>query len=262
MTETRFDARMREHAATLAYPPTPDIAGRVWARLSAGPQRRPQRALLASVVAALILCLVLSAVPETRALMLRILRIGVVQIVAPEPTPTSHAAVPSPRPAAASVTPRPTPKPVQDALFPFMGKTTLDAARKSAPFSIPLPSLPADLGQPDLVFLQRQFDEADVVVLIWLDPSDTTRARLSLHLLSKNVLAQKFAPRVIVKTTVDGQPGVWAEGEYPFVLRSGDIEVRRIVDGNTLIWERDGITHRLESRMTLDEARKVAESLR
>jgi hypothetical protein len=33
------------------------------------------------------------------------------------------------------------------------------------------------------------------------------------------------------------------------------------VDGNTLIWEEQGITYRLESNLSLEEAVKIAESL-
>lgn len=262
MNETRFDERVQNLAAALAYPPTPDVAGRVGARMSAGARRQPRWVILAGVFAALIFCLALSAVPEARALLLRVWQIGVVQIIAPEPSPAPRTSTQTPLPATASATPRPATNPIQDALFPFKGKTTLDAARRDVPFAVLLPQVPADLGQPDLVFLQRQFNEADVLVLIWFEPGDNSRTRMSLHMLTKNVQARKLAPRVIEQTTVSGQPAVWAAGEYVFVLRNGSLDVRRVVDGNTLIWEHDGITYRLESRMTLDEARKVAESLR
>ncbi len=264
MNLTEFDDRVRAQAGAFAYPQTPDVARRARARLAApGPAHQPRRAVLAIACAALLVCGVLAVVPQARALVLRILRIGAVQIVLPEPTAT-------PPPTAAAVTATstapqtatPTVQPIQDALFPLLGKTTLADARASAPFAIPLPQIPADLGPPDLVFKQRQFDEADMVVLIWLDPTNRARARMSLHLLTKDLLGQKLAPRVITQTTVSGLPAVWAEGRYGFVLRSGSFEIRRIVEGNTLIWERAGITYRLESTLTLEAAQRVAESLR
>jgi hypothetical protein len=35
----------------------------------------------------------------------------------------------------------------------------------------------------------------------------------------------------------------------------------RAVEGRTLLWQQDGITYRLESHLTLEEARELAESL-
>ena len=37
--------------------------------------------------------------------------------------------------------------------------------------------------------------------------------------------------------------------------------LRRLVEGNVLLWEQDGVTYRLETELPLDEAIKVAESL-
>jgi hypothetical protein len=34
------------------------------------------------------------------------------------------------------------------------------------------------------------------------------------------------------------------------------------VAGRSLVWESDGITYRLESLLTLDESRRIAESMR
>jgi hypothetical protein len=37
---------------------------------------------------------------------------------------------------------------------------------------------------------------------------------------------------------------------------------RYLLEGGTLVWEADGVTYRLETRLTLEEAIRIAESLR
>lgn len=41
-----------------------------------------------------------------------------------------------------------------------------------------------------------------------------------------------------------------------------DLKSRGLIEGNVLVWEQDGITYRLESALPLEEAVRVAESLR
>ena len=59
-----------------------------------------------------------------------------------------------------------------------------------------------------------------------------------------------------------GRPAFWIEG--PHLLHLGGDKhqyVPLVVEGNILVWEQDGITYRLESDLSLEEAVKVAESL-
>jgi hypothetical protein len=115
-----------------------------------------------------------------------------------------------------------------------------------------LPVYPADLGAPDQIFLQ---ENNLMVILAWTDPADPRQARLSLHEIGPgSVLVGKFEPRVILETQVNGGYAVWVEGPYLVRLTSGSIEFRRTVEGNTLIWEEQGITYRLETDLTLEEA--------
>jgi hypothetical protein len=55
---------------------------------------------------------------------------------------------------------------------------------------------------------------------------------------------------------------VWAEGPYLLQLSGGDIDLRRLVEGHVLIWTDGPITYRLETDLTLDEAVRIAESLK
>jgi hypothetical protein len=172
-------------------------------------------------------------------------------------TATPVASLPSTATPLASDTPYGPPHEI--AFEDIAGETTLETAGASVSFPIRLPTYPEDLGRPEQVFLQ---ENNLMVILVWSDPSDPQEARLSLHqIASGSILVGKFEPRVVRETQVNGQYAIWAEGPYLVELTNGDIDFRRIVDGNTLIWEEQGITYRLESNLSLEEAVKIAESL-
>ncbi|MFN8428149.1 MAG: hypothetical protein U0X87_18070 [Anaerolineales bacterium] len=63
-------------------------------------------------------------------------------------------------------------------------------------------------------------------------------------------------------TQVNGQRAYWGEGPYPLRMYNGDLEFTRLIEGHVLIWAVDNVTYRLETDSTLQEAIKVAESLR
>ena len=58
-----------------------------------------------------------------------------------------------------------------------------------------------------------------------------------------------------------GNEAIWAVGPYPLEMKNGNTDIRRMVDGNMLIWSEGEITYRLESDLQFDEAIKIAESL-
>ncbi|HEX8682911.1 MAG TPA: hypothetical protein VF707_11390, partial [Ardenticatenaceae bacterium] len=198
----------------------------------------------------------LLAVPQVRAGLLEVLRIGAVRILLVEPTPTVSSSGQAP------VTATPVPR---TAALGLVGETTLDEAQREAGFPVRLPTYPADLGPPDQVFLQ-DLDGA-VVVLVWLDPTDPREVRLSLHQLANTTFAEKGEPESIERTTVHGRPAIWSEGPYVLQFRRADgtyMGLQRLVTGNVLIWQEEdgGVTYRLETDLPLDEARRIAESLR
>ena len=139
------------------------------------------------------------------------------------------------------------------------GETTLEVAQARVPFPIRLPAYPADLGEPDRVFLQ---EDGPMVIFAWTDPADPQKARLSLHQIGPgSVMLGKFEPLVVQETQVNGEYAVWAQGPYLIQLTNRDYNYRRTVEGNTLIWEENGITYRLESNMSMEETVRLAESL-
>ena len=251
---TRLEARLRTAAATLQYPPTPNVAGAVRRRLrkDAPVKRLHTGPRLAWVAVALALAVfILLAVPEVRAGLIEFFQIGIVRIFPVAPTATRLPA------GAPVVTPRPTPTPIPSVLDLY-GETALADAQKQAPFPIKLPTYPADLGQPDQVF--SQFLGGSVVVLVWFDES--AKVSLALHIIENDSFAiEKIQPRLVERTIVNGRPAIWAEGPYMVQIRNGDYDARRLIEGHVLIWSEGGVTYRLETDLPMDEAVKIAESL-
>jgi hypothetical protein len=251
----KLDARLRAAARSFAYPPTPDIAGRAGRRLAGGASGHIAWRRVALAAALLILAALL-AVPEVRAAAARLLQIGVVRVrVEPALTVGPPTPAPSPSPAA-------TPAPRD-----LAGETSLETASRLVDFPIRLPAYPTDLGSPDQVFLQDL--DGDALVLVWLEPSDPARVRLSLEVFTSRMIVEKTLygdeTSILAETQVGDAPALWVRGpHFLMVRRAGreQIELRRLVPGDVLIWTAGGLTYRLESGLDLEEARRVAESLR
>jgi hypothetical protein len=213
-----------------------------------------------------LLLAILFAVPGVRAEIIRFLQVGVVRIFPADPTLTSLPQAPvTATPGTGSSGTTTSPNNTQNepryavTLSDMAGETTLEAAQASLPFLIRLPDYPDDIGAPERVFLQ---ENGAMVILSWTDPVDPYKARLSLHEIGPGgILVGKFEPRVIQETQVNGRYAVWVQGPYLVQLTNGSIEFRRTVEGNTLIWEENDITYRLETNLPLEEAIKIAESL-
>jgi len=242
-----LEARLRQAGRDLVYPPTPQLAG-------AGPSQRAARPVRArrlawgAIMALLLGMVVLLAVPPVRAAVLDLLRLGAVRIFLVEPTPSAT------RPAA---TARPTATPLAS-LLDLAGETSLAEARARVGFPL---RWPAKLEVPERVFVQNNFG-GPLVVLVWLEPGRPEQVRLSLHILGPNTAAGKSAPELVQETTVNGQPALWVVGAHFFELEDGNFDLRRLVEGNVLIWTEEALTYRLETRLSLEEAVELAESLR
>jgi len=250
--------RLATIASGFAYPRTPDLWSAVQRRLEPETARRKSRGVRSLAYALGILLVVLAmglaAAPEARAALLRILRVGVVRVFLPETTstPTRSPANATPE---ATMTPRVSTPPLD-----LAGPTTLAAAEDALGSPILRPTYPLDLGDPDLVFLQDW--EGPLVILVWMRPDHPQQARLALHILGPGTFAGKGAPNVVVTTEVNGNPALWTEGPHQLLLQSGRDTFRNLVTGNVLIWEQDGLTYRLETDRSMDEAIRTAESLR
>jgi len=254
------DAQLLKAVLAFQYPATPDIASRLRIVEKSKPSEHRSlvaRYALAGVILVFVLFFGLMSVPSVRAAVLEFIQIGVVRIFLVEPTPT--ATFESAQAAPMVLTPTPEWFDLVS-IFELEGETTLDDARKRAGFPILLPSYPSDLGEPDHAFLQDI--DGPIVVLVWSDPVDPERARLSLFAVGESSSSfEKIAPELIKNTIVHGEQAVWAQGPYLLKLRNGNVEVRRLIQGNVLIWREGEITYRLETSLPIEEARKIAESL-
>jgi hypothetical protein len=249
--EEQLEARLRQTARAFHYPPTPDIAGAVRQRLTPSPRTTLRRRVAWAIILLLISLCMLLVVPQVRAAILNLLRLGGVIIILEEPTAT-----PTP---ALTTTPVPTSTPIRS-LLDLAGETTLDKAQQSVRFPIRWPGYPAD--PPDRVY--RQDMEGAVIVLVWIDPKHSSGIRYSLHILDEGALVYKMQPKVIQETTVHGQRALWTEGPYVLEWKRGNAtgrDIGRIVRGNVLIWMDGKLTYRLETDSSLDEAVRVAESV-
>lgn len=266
----------------LAYPPTPDLAPAVRARLAAHPHaRRPPRrgfftprwGLALAAVFVLLAGIPLVVSPSARTAVAERLGLRGVKITyvptAPAPTPAS-----------------PTGAPVPVEVHLGLGEPlTLAEAPARVPYRVLLPSLP-DLGPPDQVFVTQVVPGGQVALVYRPRPGipDTTEAgvrpRPGLPGTGVGILLTQFrgdfAPEFLGKgigpgtrleqVTVNGAPGYWIEGQ-PHALfyrdANGEIHDDRVrLAGNTLLWEQDGLTLRLESALTREEALRIAESVR
>jgi hypothetical protein len=153
------------------------------------------------------------------------------------------------------------------ALSSLGGETTLAAARQQVVYPVRLPTTPAGLGAPDHVYLQNLGGQT-AVILVWLVPGQVGQVRLALYEIPDGGFAEKEVSTnasVLQQTTVGGLPAYWVQG--PHMLRFADPQhpewrAGRLVDGNVLIWAQSWLTYRLETRLSLDDARRIAESLR
>lgn len=259
--DNQLSSRLKRAGPNLPYPPLPDIEQRVNRQLAEPPRQR-YRWVWAIAIVGLVLA-GLWAVPPVRAALLDALRLGAVNIMLIEPTPTTAPASPTAA-SSLSTTDPPPPKPTPlGSVLDLAGETTLAEAQARIDFTIRLPTYPSDLGQPDRIFVQ-QFG-GPVVILVWLDPDQSDQIRLSLHLLGPNTYAQKMQPELVERTEVNGQPALWTHGPYLLQFQEGSSVATnpgRLIDGHVLIWLEDDITYRLETDLPLTEAIRVAESLR
>jgi hypothetical protein len=266
--EEVLETAVQQTARHFTYPPTPDIAAAVRGRLRP-PMRRPNpvwRAAAAVIVALLVLVL---AVPQTRALVLEVLRVGVVRIFMIEPTitPTPALSPTAPTPTGRPTrTPQPTVTPdylVLDSVFDLSGETTLADAALQFGQPILLPAYPARLGAPDRVYAQDM--DGIIVTLVWTQPDDPTEALLVLQILDAETLGIKYYPWGASNqeaTWVNNHPAVWLTAVHEIFYYSRRSAFSRLINKNVLIWEQDGITYRLETDQSMEQAIPIAQSLR
>jgi hypothetical protein len=262
MNEMDFETQIHALARRMDYPRTPDVAGHLITRLQHVTKPRfPFKAAAWALITILILFSSLFLIPPARAAILQFIQIGIVRIFPPEATstPAPTKAIP-----ATALPMTAIPSQTSESLIPLLtrmlGRTSLEDAIRRVTFPILLPTYPSDLGEPDYVFVQEA--DGEMAILVWLEPNDPQRVRLSLHFIpSGSWVVRKYDPPVIQETSINEQRAIWAEGPYPLILSNGNVEFTRLIEGHVLIWTDGEVTYRLETNLSLEEAVKMAESL-
>jgi hypothetical protein len=244
------ESELRAAGRELEVPPGSDLTAAVRQRLEGqtvrhrrmpGRQtgvRHPRLALRAALVVVVAVLAALIAVPQSRAVVVRVLHFAGVEL-RQEPGPVRS--------------------PGSSASLPGERRMTLESARHLVSFPI---LVPAVLGRPGEVVVS---DRGRVVSLIY------RRTQYGLVRLDEfaghldTVYFQKFASlRVMTKVEVNGTKGAWIKGphELVYVTRDGTPATAsaRLTVGNTLIWGTSQVALRLEGNFSKAAALVVASS--
>ncbi len=253
LTDTELESALGDVARHVAYPRTPDVAGRVAAAVGRPPRRRPWMLALAPAVVTLLVIGVGAAATE-------IISLRGIEIVR---VPAS--AIPTAPPSTA-----PCSRPNLD-----LGTALTQAAAGRPDVGFPVVEPRSDvLGEPAERFL-RDGPTGKQVSFVYAPNPRLREAVCGVGAVfmelrgqvDQALLGKAIGPGTTVQNVrVGGAPGIWLEGApHLFFYRDaqGNIfqETVRLA-GNTLLWERDGVLLRLEAQVTRDEAIAIAESAR
>lgn len=235
------DRRLRSLAGDYPFPATPDVAEAVVRRLRARPARR-RRILAVALAAAALVAATLAVSPRARSAVLDLL----------DSIPGVHIERSSRLPAVRfNYGP------------PFGERVTLETARRLVDYPI---QLPRGVDDPDLVYVWSYSIPGSVVTAVY---GNERRARLVFsqwQVSGSDLFFKVLGPgSEATRVSVGGAPGIWLFGSHHVVFFKGKegLEHRTIgaLAGNTLVWQRGGMSYRLEAEVPLSRALDLAESV-
>jgi hypothetical protein len=170
--------------------------------------------------------------------------------------------------------PSPTPRVNPSPDLRLGSRVSLSEAEARAGFEVETPTLEG-FGTPDDVYFSNEISGGQVTLLYRPRPSlpPTTVPNVGILLaefrgeVRRDYMGKVVGPETQIESaSVDGTPGVWLEGKphfFAYLDRNGEIQQATIrLAGNTLLWEKDGLSFRLESALSKDEAIRIAASVR
>jgi len=245
MADRTIEVALRDLSADIEWPTPVDFASRLRLERTAARTRVPRVAWLAGAIAVILALLFVPPVRQAVANLLEVAGINVEFGDAPDLPPPTRLAPGDP--------------------------VDMESAARAVDFPILTPSI---IEPPTAIHL-LQWELGTQVFLAW-EASDRLpevgesstgllltefRADLDQAFFSKVVEGGTTVDRVVV----NGVPAYWLAGApHVFMFEAGPsdhVEDESRLTGNVLIWERDGITYRLESGLNLDESLEIAESL-
>jgi hypothetical protein len=251
---SELETRLSALAADAEFPPTPDLAAAVHARLAAAPtvapavawRRRRRLIALALAAALLVPAAAVAAVPGARHAVLDWLGLRGVRV---ERVPVS------PRPPSGTTAPP-----------AGLGRpVTLAAARARLGFPI---RVPRALGAPPRVYLGDS-PPGGRVTLVYPARAPGRRVLITEFRGSQtqDYLLKALGPgTTIQRVRVAGAPGAWLAGRpHAFIYADARGVIRQEsmrLAGSVLLWERDGVVLRLEGATSKASAVRVASSFR
>ena len=170
---------------------------------------------------------------------------------------------------------QPTPVPTTTPVSPLAG---LDLAGETNGFEleertgfhvkVPIMIDKPELVQPDKYFLQDLHGTA--LIMLWFVPGRTDDVRMALMELkdgTEETNLTSSGTRNIEETTVNGVAARWVQGAEAVFVTGGTggqtLVTKNLLKGShILIWEQDGITYRLETAGTMEDAVRIAEALK
>ena len=240
MSSAELELQLRALAADIEFPPGPDLTAGVRAVL-VQPRRSRRRWLVLALALLVVVLAGVLAVPSARTAIERWLGIGGVKFEFVDRLPQRIVAG-----------------------TPDLGTAmSLRDAQARAPFRIVVP--PGDLG--GYAVYVHEPPRGGVVSFVY--GGSKVRARMILSELRGDyrpyIEKTMLQTQIVTETLVNGERALWLEGahsvEFSDAAGRFTSEPARLA-GRVLLWQRGGVTFRLEGDLTLEQALKIAESVR
>jgi hypothetical protein len=228
---TDLELRLRELGSFVELPPERELGSAVRSRIADVRPSRRRRGLVLALALVVLAVAIAFVVPPARSTILRWLGIGSARVEFVDRLPDVH------------------PRRHID-LGP---STSLDEARRRVSYHVLTSSL---LGSPDEVHVR-----GDQIAFVYRDKAVLMQTQGSLF--TKEVGSSTHVQQL----RIGGRPAVWITGAPHFFGYIGGENGRNVrpidlyLAGNTLLWQRGDLTLRVEGKLTLDQALRIARSL-
>ncbi len=145
----------------------------------------------------------------------------------------------------------------------FAEPATIASAQATVDFEIRLPVADGARMAPDAVYVEVRSPGAEVVIAVYEEED------FDLYQSANGFFGKGGIPSsdVLLETDVHGSEASWISRGGHLASSLDDqgrvvVETLRSVERATLLWEEMGVTYRLETSLSLEEAVRIAESLR